>query len=124
MNPTNSILDHINKTKSITYLLEAIREKLEKNDVVMALLCNLLVLCNIIVALKSWAYGDLTIEFVTTRLFHVELKKDVEGSNENGLALVVRTSKATFNNSITNQKSAIKKDKKKNLCNYCKKPRH
>jgi len=52
------------------------------------------------------------------------LKKDVEGSNEGGLTLVVHTSKVMSNNSITNQKPTIKKDKRKDFCNYCKKPRH
>jgi hypothetical protein len=35
------------------------------------------------ITLKSWANVNLTIEFVTTKLFHEKLKrKDVERSNE------------------------------------------
>ncbi len=56
--------------------------KLEANDLVMVLLCNLPKFYNnLIVALKSKAKVDLNIEFVRVRL-HVELKKDVEGLND------------------------------------------
>ncbi len=38
---TNNMLDHINKIKSMGQQLEAIKVKLETNDLVMLLLCNL-----------------------------------------------------------------------------------
>jgi hypothetical protein len=67
----------------------------------------------------------LPLKFETTRLLHEKLKrKDAERSNEEKLILVVRTSKYTSNNSIVDQKSTIKRNKKKDLCNYCKKPKH
>jgi hypothetical protein len=48
----------------------------------MALLCNLPKFYNnLIVAINSKAKVDLNIEFVRARL-HVELKKDVEGLND------------------------------------------
>jgi hypothetical protein len=51
---------------------------------VMVLLCNLHESYNnFIITRESWAYHDLNIEFVTTKLLHEELKKkDVIGSNE------------------------------------------
>ncbi len=80
---------------------------------------------NLIVAFESMTETNLNIEFVTLRFLDEELKKkDVEGSNERRFALVVHTSEATFNNSTRNRKVAIKKDKNKYLCNYCKKPNH
>jgi hypothetical protein len=80
---------------------------------------------NLIVTFESRAETNLNIEFVTFRLLHEELKKkDVESSNERRSTLVVCTSKATFNNSTANQEVAIKRDKNKYLCNYCKKPSH
>jgi hypothetical protein len=78
-----------------------------------------------IIALKSRTNVNLTIEFITTKVLHEELKmKDVERPNEGRLVLVVHTSKVTSNNSTTNQKLVIKRDKKKNMCNYCKKLGH
>jgi hypothetical protein len=48
-------------------------------------------------------YHDLNIEFVTTKLFHEELrKKDVVGSNEDGSAFVASASKTTFRTSSIN----------------------
>ncbi len=41
VNPMDSMLDHINKKKSMSQQLEAIREKLGKSDVVMVLFYNL-----------------------------------------------------------------------------------
>jgi hypothetical protein len=79
----------------------------------------------LIVALESRAKTDLNIEFVTIKLFHEELKKkDVEGLREARSTLVVHMSKATSNNSTTDQKVAIKRNQKKDLCNYCKKSSH
>jgi hypothetical protein len=80
---------------------------------------------NLIVTLESRAKTNLNIEFVTIKLLHEKFKKkDVEGSGEVGSTLVVHTSKATSNSCTTDQKVAIKRDKKKDLCNYCKKPSH
>lgn len=114
------MLDHINKIKFMSQHLEAIGEKLEKGDVVMVLLCSLPKFYNnLIVALESQVDVNLTIEFIITRLFHEELKrKDVEGLNEGRLVLVVHTSKTMSNNSTIDQKQAIKRNKKKDLCNY------
>jgi hypothetical protein len=76
--------------------------KLEANDLMMVLLYILLESYNnLIIALKSWVEVDLNIECVRVKLLHEELKKkDVEGSNEGGSALVVHTFKATSNNLI------------------------
>ncbi len=41
MNVHHSMLEHINKVKSMAQQLEAIWAKVEKNDFVMVLLCNL-----------------------------------------------------------------------------------
>jgi hypothetical protein len=51
------------------------------------------------------------------------LEEEVEGSNDGGSALVACTSRAISNFSV-DQKPIVKKDKKKDLCNYCKKTRH
>ncbi len=120
------MLDHINKIKFMSQHLEAIREKLEKSDVVMVLLCSLpKFYSNLIVSLKSQVDANLGIEFIITRLFREELKrKDVEGSNEGRSTLLVCTSKVMSKNSTIDQKLTIKKDQKRNLCNYYKKPRH
>ncbi len=120
------MLDHINKIKSMSQHLEAIGEKLEKSDIVMVLLCNLPIFTNnLIVALKSWVDVDLTIEFIITRIFHEKLKrKDAKGSNEGRSTLVIYTSKTMSNNSTIDQNLTMKRDKKKDLCNYYKKPRH
>jgi hypothetical protein len=120
------MLDHINKIKSMSQHLEAIGEKLEKSDVVMVLLCNLPKFYNnLIVALKSQVDANLSIEFIITRLLHDELKrKDAKGSNEGRSTLLVCTSKAMSSNSTIDQKLTIKKDQKKNLCNYYKKLGH
>ncbi len=90
--------------KSMAQQLEAICAKVEKNDFVMVLLCNLHESYNnLIITRKSWVYHDLNIEFVTTKLFHEELrKKDVVGSNEDGSAFVASASKTTFRTSSIN----------------------
>ncbi len=99
--------------------------KLEANDLVMVLLCNLpKSYNNLIIAPKSRVEVDLNIEFVRTRFLHVELKKDAESSSDEVSILVACTSKATSNNFTTYQKVATKRDKKINLCSYCKKPNH
>ncbi len=91
----------------------------------MVLLCNLLKFYNnLIVALKSQANIDLNIEFVKIKFLHEELKKENEGSTEGGSALVACTSKPTTSNLLIDQKVTNKKDKKKDLCNYCKKLGH
>jgi hypothetical protein len=99
--------------------------KLEANDLVMVLLCNLPKFNNnLIIALKSRAKVDLNIDIVKTKLLHVELKKDIENLSHEVFILVACTSKATSSNFTTYQKVATKRDRKQNLCNYCKKPNH
>jgi hypothetical protein len=91
----------------------------------MVLLCNLSKFYkNLIVTLKSQTNIDFNIEFVTIKLLHGKLKKENEGSNEGGSALVACTSKPTTSNLSIDQKATSKKDKEKNLCNYCKKLGH
>jgi hypothetical protein len=71
--------------------------KLEANDLVMVLLCNLpKSYINLIIAPKSREKVDLNIEFVKIRHLHVELMKDVESSSNEVSILVVCTSKATL----------------------------
>ncbi len=107
--------------------LEVREVKLEANDLVKVLLYILLEFYNnLIIALESWVEVDLNIEFVRAKFLHEELKKkDVEGWSERRFALVAHTFKAMFNNLICSKlKVATKRDKKKDLCNYCKKPSH
>ncbi len=54
MSPIDNMLEHINKIKSMAQQLEAIGAKVEKNDVLMVLLCTLQKFYNnLIVALES-----------------------------------------------------------------------
>jgi hypothetical protein len=99
--------------------------KLEANDIVMVLLCSLPKFYNILIIVpKSRVEVDLNIEFVRTRLLHVKLKKDAKSSSDEMSILVACTSKTTSSNFTTYQKVATERDKKKNLCSYCKKPNH
>lgn len=80
---------------------------------------------NLIVALKSQAKIDFNIELVTIKFLHEKLrKKENEGSTNGGSALVACMSKLTTNNLSIKEKVTSKKNKKKDLYNYCKKPRH
>jgi hypothetical protein len=62
---------------------------------------------------------------VTIKFLHEKLKKkENEGSTNRVLALVACMSKPTTNNLSIKQKTTSKKNKKKDLYNYYKKPRH
>jgi hypothetical protein len=64
MNATNNMVELNNKVNSMAQQLEAIRAKVEKNDLVIILLCNLLKSYNLMVTLKLCGGDDLNIDFV------------------------------------------------------------
>ena len=72
----DSMLEHVNKVKTLAEKLEAIGAGVSEDDVVMTLLMSLPeTYGNLITALESRA-DNLTLEFVTARLLHEEARRN------------------------------------------------
>ena len=74
MSPTDNMMEHINKLRSLAEQLESVGAPVSEDDQVATLLCSLPEsYSNLIVALES-RIEDLNMEFVTARLLHEESK--------------------------------------------------
>jgi hypothetical protein len=117
MEEGDSMIAHINKVKTLAQQLEAIGEKLREEDIVTTLLYSLPeTFESLIVALEARA-DDLTLEFITARLMHEELRRKEGGLPSGG------STKALLAGH-TGQSHKKNGNSKQRTCFYCEKPGH
>ena len=113
MSDSNTMIDHINKLRSLAKQLDSVGAPVSAEDQVATLLCSLPdSYGNLIVALESRA-DDLTLEFVIARLLHEEKKR-----SETSVYLGDAMEKALVA-SKANPSSQAQKPSKKGKCFNC-----
>ena len=113
MSDSDTMIDHINKLRSLAEQLDSVGAPVSAEDQVATLLCSLQdSYGNLIVALESRA-DDLTLEFVIARLLHEEKKR-----SETSVYLGDAMEKALVASKAT-PSSQAQKPSKKGKCFNC-----
>ena len=87
--PPSTLLNHINKVKSLANQNTCLEVPMKEEDVIMSLLDNLSPLFDhLIIALKMCRISELTLNFITARLMHEVSTKKQKGPQGDDVFMV------------------------------------